>query len=115
MVGQEFLLMSRCTMEKDDAQWRGERPEGRDNIFFLSLIFSCLAVKPGFHLTPPSELLIQPVREDLLGEVTFKLGHKGSNPLGAEGRVPDRGNSGCKFSELYCLSDRREADLAGGW
>lgn len=42
----------------------GQRAE---TIFFLSLIFSCLAVKPGFHLTPPSELLIQLVREDLLG------------------------------------------------
>lgn len=102
-------------MEKHDAQWRGERrPEGRDNIF-LSLNFSCLAVKPGCHFTPPSEFLIQLVREDLLGEVTFKLGHKGSNPLGAEGRVPDGGTSRYKFSELSCLSDRREAGLAEGW
>lgn len=92
--------MSRCIMEKHDAQWRGERrPEGRDNIF-ISLIFSCLAVKPGFHFTPPSEFLIQLVREDLLGEVTFKLGRKGSNALGAEGRIADRGNSRCKFSDF---------------
>lgn len=100
MVEQEFLLMSRCIMEKHDARWRGERrPEGRDNIVF-SLNFSCLAIKPEFHFRSPSEFLIQLVREDLLGEVTFKLGHKGSNPLGAEGRVPDRGNSRYKSSEL---------------
>ena len=40
------------------------------------------------------------VREDLFGEVTFKLGHKGFNPLGAEGRVPGRENSRYKYSEL---------------
>lgn len=100
MVEQEFLLVSRCIMEKHDAQWRGEgRPEGRDNIS-LSLNFSCLDIKLEFHFTSPSEFLIQLVREDLLREVTFKLGHRGSNPLGAEGRVPDRGNSRYKFSEL---------------
>ena len=59
MVEQEFLLVSRCIMEKHDAQWRGEgRPEGRDNIS-LSLNFSCLDIKLEFHFTSPSEFLIQ--------------------------------------------------------
>lgn len=67
---------------------------------FLWLNCSRLAIKYEFPFTVSSEFLIQLIREDLSGEVTFKLGHKGFNPLRDEGRVPGRGNSRCKYSEL---------------
>ena len=53
MVEQEFLLMSRCAMEKHDAQWRGERrPEGRDNIFFkFNFFLSCRQAWISSHTT----------------------------------------------------------------